>query len=104
MKNTQTIKVEQLAFTDGNFRTVEIPANITMNFPQNEDVLEAVFHYGQNHIQPKQTPSVSCGDVIHYEGEQYLIVSVGFSRITGPEYERYKAMDRKDRWKEYETI
>lgn len=42
--------------------------------------LEKVFYYGQNDFQPKPIRSVSVGDVILLDGEEYRVDPFGFSR------------------------
>lgn len=73
------VNVEMLAFGNGEMRPVEVPdEKLTTNLMEN---LELVFHYGQNDFQSLPFPSVSRGDVIHYNGKTYTVDFVGFSEI-----------------------
>lgn len=91
------VEVEMLAFGEpGEVRKVEIPENL-----DNVTVLDSVFHYGQNDFQPQNHPSVSAGDVIRYKGENYLVASVGFKKLTDEQLNEYRSLDRKDRFFTY---
>lgn len=100
------IVVEMLAFNTRNgdkFRVVELPDHDLAPFEDIEDVLNAVFYYGQNDVQPsKDFPSLSIGDVIHYtndhKAEYYLVVPVGFYKLTEEEYEKHRKLPRLDRY------
>jgi hypothetical protein len=71
--------VEMLAFGNGEVRPVDVPdEKLTDNVMEN---LELIFHYGQNDFQPLPFPSVSSGDVIHYNDKTYTVDFVGFSEI-----------------------
>lgn len=72
------------------YREVELP---TFDVIQSEmglvgkklsclDIAEAVFHYGQNEVQPvKDRYSVSVGDVILLNKKTYAVASVGFVEL-----------------------
>jgi len=45
-------------------------------------VLERIFHWGQNEIQPQQIRSVSAGDIIFYNRKYYLILMAGFCKAS----------------------
>jgi hypothetical protein len=85
------VKVRMLAFGNGEIREVEIPDDTTP-----ENILNQVFHFGQNDFQPKNCPSVSVGDVIEYDGLQ-MVVSVGFMKITEQQYHDLLSTYRLDR-------
>lgn len=87
--------VELLAFDDEeSFRPVEIPDR---EYEEEEAILEEAFHYGQNDFQPREMPSVSSGDVIHYNNNKYLIQDIGFKKLTEEKYEKYKSWSSRDR-------
>jgi hypothetical protein len=71
------IYVELLAFGNGEMRPVEVPDDKITDDPM--EVLELVFHYGQNDFQPLPFPSVSAGDVVHYGSKTYMVDFIGFS-------------------------
>lgn len=49
-------------------------------------ILDEVFTYGQNDLQPKFIQSLSVGDIIIWENNAYFIELTGFSNIiTGEE-------------------
>ena len=86
------INVELLAFGNGQMRPVEVPDDkFTDNLIEN---LELVFHYGQNDFQNLPFPSVSSGDVIHYEGKTYKVDMVGFHEITEIQLEELRLINR----------
>jgi hypothetical protein len=61
-------------------------------------LLNAVFHFGQNDVQPQPRPSVSVGDVIEHEGHHYLVCGIGFHRFPDPAaWMAYRALDRAQR-------
>lgn len=87
------IKVEMLAFGNGEMRPVEVPDDkITDNLMEN---LELVFHYGQNDFQKLPFPSVSSGDVIHFNGKTYTVDFVGFSEIADDQLEELRDLNRR---------
>jgi hypothetical protein len=95
------VRVRMIAFGNGAIRTVSIP-----NWDETKSVeskLESVFHYGQNEIQPKRSPSVSVGDVIELDGKLHLVCGAGFREMSEAEYDQYAALDDMEkirhRWK-----
>ena len=60
--------------------------------------LEAIFCNGQNENDPQPKPSVSCGDIIDYNGTYYVVQFVGFKMIPVTLVDDVKAADRRDRW------
>jgi hypothetical protein len=74
---SETIEVELLAFQGGAIRPVTVPKDrLSGNL---DEVLEAVFYYGQNDLHPLPNRcSVSVGDVVRYRGSRYLIAPFGF--------------------------
>ena len=91
------IEVEMLAFGQpGEVRKVNVPDDVCY-FEENR-LLEAVFHYGQNDFQPQNHPSVSAGDVIRLNGENHLVAGMGFRKITEDQLEKYRSLNRYDRF------
>lgn len=73
------VEVEMLAFGNGEIREVEVPdGEVTSDVDQ---MLELVFHYGQNDFQPKNHPSVSVGDVVRLNNERYAVAGLGFRKV-----------------------
>ena len=72
------ILVHLVYFAPGKIRPVTIPDN---TFPEN--LLDTVFHYGQNDIQPLPFPSVSMGDIIEnpFDGRLYRVEMMGFKAL-----------------------
>ena len=102
--NELTIKVHMVANDHGeSIRMVRIPADTHMIpvvpvLPGRNDVLDAVFMYGQNDFQPiEMTCSVSVGDVIELDGDLFIVMDMGFKEMTREELEEYKAIDQDDR-------
>lgn len=76
--------VHMLAFNDkGTIREVDIPDG---DYDSKDDILDAVFKYGQNDFQPQKITSVSVGDVVKYTGEFWLVAAVGFKQLTAEEF------------------
>lgn len=92
------IPVLMLAFSDetDDFRLVDVPDE-EVDGATLAEILERVFYWGQNDFQPKQKCSVSCGDVIQWDGENYLVCSIGFRKMTPDQMSEYKAIVRRDR-------
>lgn len=89
-------QVEMLAFGNwGEIREVEVPDNLVTD--NTDEMLENVFHYGQNDFQPQQHPSVSMGDVIRLDGQKFLVCDFGFRPLTQTEYSEYTRMGQRDR-------
>jgi hypothetical protein len=90
------VKVQLLAFGQpGEVREVNIPED-SENTPLLK-VLGTVFYYGQNDFQSLPHPSLSSGDVIEFDGNKYMICSVGFRLLTEEEYQDYLGTSRHDR-------
>ena len=85
----QTFEVEMHAFAPKKYitdktgqevawvriRTVTLPLDV-------EPRLGAIFQYGQNDFQPKNLPSVSVGDIIRFQGERWVVMPVGFQKVS----------------------
>ena len=74
----KTIEVIQFNFNKGQTRKVEIPTESN----ELNDILNEVFHYGQNDFQPQNSPSVSVGDVILFNDERHVVKGFGFEKLT----------------------
>lgn len=91
-------KVELLAFgKPGEVREVEVfkatkmpPLDTTLI----DAMLNEVFLRGQNEEDPQDHPSVSAGDVIHIGEDRWLIMAVGFKKLTQEDYAFYKSLDQ----------
>jgi hypothetical protein len=69
------IEVELWAFRDaGKIRKVWIPNDQKLS-------LANAYHFGQNDFQPQAMRSVSCGDIIRFNGKRYMVWSIGFRRV-----------------------
>ena len=89
------IQVHMLAFgTSGEIRIVNLP-DCDLPQPLNE-ILDLVFHYGQNDFQPKEHCSVSVGDVIEYNDTYFRVARMGFKVLSKEEFEKYKFLSYFD--------
>lgn len=90
------VKVLMLAFHDDTIREVNVPdSNYAVD---SDEILHAVYKYGQNEIQPiPKTCSVSIGDVIEWNGKHHIVRPIGFSLLTDDELAQYKSLPRQDR-------
>lgn len=90
------IEVEMLAFGEpGEVRKVNVPDDKCLD-PEN--ILEAVFYYGQNDFQPQNHPSVSAGDVIRWNNENHLVAGMGFKKLNDDQLKAYRSLDKYDRF------
>ena len=115
--STDTYQVNMLAFNNNDprlggidsfvMREVEVPFTETI-MKSTDEILELIYTYGQNHIQPKNCESISVGDVIilptdecpneKYPARQlWLVAGCGFERITETEYLGYMLTQQYDR-------
>ena len=80
------------AFLTSEFcRPVEVEDGL-----EGEDLLDAVFKFGQNDFQPKPYPSVSVRDLILLpNGEWHIVDPIGFRQLTDKEAMRH--MRKEDR-------
>ena len=77
----KTFEVIQFRFNNGKTRKVDVPnKEITKNNLTNS--LNEIYYFGQNDFQPKNSPSVSVGDVILYNDEKHIVKNFGFEKIT----------------------
>ena len=69
-------------YADAGPRIVEIPEQEAYDCPGIYRLLELVFRYGQNDVQPQQKPSVSVGDVaILTDGTRWLCEPYGWAHL-----------------------
>jgi hypothetical protein len=87
-------RVRLMAFGDGKIREVNVPDVTTNNI---EEVLDLVYHYGQNEIQPLLLPSVSVGDVIEAGDRLFVVKLSGFAEMTKEEFSKYEKVPLRDR-------
>lgn len=82
-----SLKIEGYSDNEIKFRIVSVPGNELKKVAHAdtvsiEDILEKIFHYGQNDFQPiKGSPSVSVGDIIYFLERKFKVESVGFTEI-----------------------
>ena len=109
--NELTIKVHMVANDHGeSVRMVRIPADTHMIpvvpvLPGRNDVLDAVFMYGQTDFQPiEMTCTVSVGDVIELDGDLFIVMDLGFKELTREDLEEYRNIDQDTRyWSKFIT-
>lgn len=90
-------KVRMLAFENlGTIREVEVPDSELQGLPT-IGVLEKVYHYGQNDVQPQECCSVSMGDVAEVNGKLYICQSAGWAKISTEDFNEYASLDRRAR-------
>ena len=78
-------------------RTVFVPEDEYSRAQSTDEILNLVFQYGQNDVQPQKHPSVSVGDVIELEGTYWLVKGVGFKKMTPQELEEYLKIPPRER-------
>ncbi len=97
-----TINVHMLAFHDYEVRPVDVPTH-EYEAMKDDDlaVADSVYYYGQNDFQPNDhICSVSMGDVIELpNGNLYMVMPVGFEKISSRQLNTYRNVPREDRWK-----
>lgn len=78
-------KVYLTAFkTKADIREVDVPdSELTFD---DEEILELIFHYGQNMFQSRPHPSVSVGDIVEMNDKLFMVRSCGFEEITEEEF------------------
>jgi hypothetical protein len=64
--------------TTGKVRHVNVPDNEWKHAETLESKLETIFMFGQNDMQSQNKRSVSVGDVIKLEGNEYVVKNTGF--------------------------
>ena len=85
-------RVVMAAYGNNGIRTVTVPREELESAGDNLNaILGRVYYYGQNDFQPRNFPSVSCGDVIildDVDGRHhfFLVVGIGFRRLELEEY------------------
>jgi hypothetical protein len=84
------ILVHMFAFAEPNDRSKIRKVFIDdtkAEYASQDELLEAVFHYGQNDFQPQQIPSVSVGDVIQQNNKYFMVKSLGFEEISKEQFD-----------------
>lgn len=87
---------------------VTMPAIMTINMDvhlneSTEDILEHIFCIGNDPDEldkidgNREFPSISCGDVIEFDGKFWLVRSVGFEEITKENLQILKNLPLRDR-------
>jgi len=61
---------------------VEVPDEDVKSCKSDGELLEHIFHNGQNDFQPRSCPSVSEGDLVLLNENWYYIGMVGFTKLT----------------------
>ena len=116
-------KIHMLAFNGSNsnvlIREVELDILAQLRCKDFEDILNLIYHYGQNDIQPQSCYSVSLGDVIEIEplptdeagglmlgafpcpvdwdAGLWLVIPVCFKKITVKEFTDYQRLSCQKR-------
>lgn len=86
------IKTYLLAFREFELREVEVPNPSG----DTKELLNQVFHNGQNDFCPKDQPSLSVGDIIELN-DYYMIAPVGFKKISVEKLEEHKKLPMLER-------
>ena len=80
-------EVEMRAFQAGVIRPVRVPSRELTGEMVHD--LERVFYWGQNDFQPVAGRcSVSCGDVIRFDGNRFWVAPMGFEQLVEGELTR----------------
>jgi hypothetical protein len=83
------ISVHMFAFADegdrSKVRNVKIPEEYRL--AKMGELLEMVFKYGQNCLQPSNYYSVSVGDVVEIRGEYYMVMGQGWKKMTKEQFD-----------------
>jgi hypothetical protein len=95
------VSVEMWAFEDGRIRTVVIPDEKIREEAPHNGILELVFYYGQNEIQPLGICSVSVGDVVLLNGKRFRCAISGWEELDEEAYLRLVMMSKEKRLSEY---
>ena len=83
----RTIPVNMMALCDeGIVRRVQVPENLS-----GIELLEAIFHYGQNDVQQRDCPSLSAGDVAEINGYLVMCCRNGWRILSDEEFAEYNA-------------
>lgn len=93
----KTYNVELLAFGKPNeFRPVQLSDKY--DDYDGEDILDLIFHWGQNDFQPIPGKySVSVGDVAHIGEDKYLCMPIGWRKLSILEYNDFRALPINER-------
>ena len=96
------VRVHMLAFgNEGLIRFVDVPVEEIeprADTLTGDNLLELVYHYGQNEFQPRPQPSVSSGDVAELsDGRLVLCGMEGWKLMRQDEFEAYKEVPKGTR-------
>lgn len=96
---SEPVPVRFVLVPDGEFMEVQKDRfGSPLSKPESEKrLLELVYRYGQNHVQPRDQRSVSVGDVICLSDRFYLVLNIGFRLLGQREFEFYVTLDRDQR-------
>lgn len=85
----KAVKVGLVGFGTMKSRFVDIPDSSLKTSEgdmfETDNILEAVFKYGQNDFQPQEIRSVSVGDIIFLPTGTYRVETAGFKYLDGAE-------------------
>ena len=96
------IKVHMLAFEDKEvIRQVKLPGEHCADMKDN-DLLDLVFHYGQNDFaigpEKNKSCSVSVGDVVELpDGRLFLVMGFGFKQINANQLDYIRKLPMRER-------
>jgi hypothetical protein len=79
----------------GEIREVNVPE--MLGDLTGDDLLEQIYWFGQNDMQPQQHPSVSMGDVIELDSKYYLVMTEGFKELSTEKLAEYMSLEQRDR-------
>ena len=79
-KVLQVKSIDNLKYRS-NVRIVDVPVAEVNKAKNVTELLEVIFYYGQNYFQPKNSLSLSTGDVVVIEDKFYLCESFGWAEI-----------------------
>lgn len=74
-------EVELQAFGGGAIRRVDVPDEEFHLGTATTTMLELIYLWGQNDLQPVALPSVSVGDAIRLYGKRYVVAPMGFREL-----------------------
>jgi hypothetical protein len=84
---------------DHDIREIEVPdAEVVEDI---KDLLEVIFHYGQNNLQPRKFPSLCAGDVVEIGEQFWLCLSAGWRELSLDELKNYRQLSHDEKWDVY---
>ena len=90
-----TFRVHMLGlFKQGTIKKVYVPENAFDSCKYKHQILEKIWYYGQNDLDPRKSyknlPSVGLGDVIEYEDEYYDVLPQCFYKFKKEDFNKLK--------------